>query len=296
MKIDRLISIIMFLNNRKRVTAKELAAKYEVSIKTIQRDIDTIDKAGIPIVSYKGQDGGYEILNTYKINNSAMKKEDIYLITKLLEGLSTTYNSKEIVNLKEKFIAIENNSPSNNKLIFDFSPWGNTNKTKEKISLIDEALSTKRKLSFDYNNLNGEHSSRIVEPIKLIFKNYNWYLYAYCISKDANRIFKVRRMSSLELNDNFSNNHEFICDNLFSNITDNATNIELKVSNSFIKRIDDYFDDYELNGTILTVSLPIDEWLYSFILGFGNEAEVIKPLYLRETIKKRIESMYFLYK
>lgn len=103
-------------------------------------------------------------------------------------------------------------------------------------------------------------------------------------------------MSNLELNDNFSNEHEFISDNLFSNRTDNVTNIELKVSNSFIKRIDDYFDDYKLNGNILTVSLPIDEWLYSFILSFGNEAEVIKPLYLRETIKKRIESMYFLYK
>ncbi|MGL4570668.1 MAG: helix-turn-helix transcriptional regulator [Clostridium sp.] len=295
MKIDRLISIIIFLNNNKRVTAKELSKKYEVSIKTIQRDIDAIDRAGVPIVSYKGQDGGYEILSDYKINNSAMKKEDIYLITKLLEGLSTTYKSKDLAVLKEKFIAI-NNKSSNNTLLIDFSPWGNNDKTKEKISQLDDALSSNRILSFNYINLKGEHSMRTVEPINLIFKNFSWYLYAYCTDKCADRVFKVKRMKDIKLKGDFIHSHEFVPNNIFQNRTYNLDTIKFKIFPNFIKKIDDFFDDYELNNEILTVSLPIDEWLYSFILGFGHDVEVISPNYLREEIKKRILSMNNLYK
>ncbi|MEG2108594.1 helix-turn-helix transcriptional regulator [Clostridium sp.] len=295
MKIDRLISIIMFLNNNQRVTSKELSKKYEVSIKTIQRDIDAIDRAGVPIVSYKGQDGGYEILSDYKINNSAMKKEDIYLITKLLEGLSTTYKSKDLAALKEKFIAI-NNKSSNNTLLIDFSPWGNNDKIKDKISQLDDALSSNRILSFNYINLKGEHSLRTVEPMNLIFKNFSWYLYAYCKDKCADRVFKVKRMKDIKLKGNFIPSHESVPNNIFQNRTSDVDTIKFKIFPNFIKKIDDYFDEYELNNEILTVSLPIDEWLYSFILGFGHDVEVISPSYLREEIKKRILSMNNLYK
>lgn len=297
MKIDRLISIIMFLNNRNRVTAKELAERYEVSIKTIQRDIESIDMAGVPIVSYKGQDGGYEILDNYKINSSAMNKEDVYLITKLLEGLGSTYSSQDISSLKEKFIAIGDNENSSNKFIMDFSPWGNENKTKEKLTLLDRCFIEKREVKFEYCNLNGEHSKRRVEPLKLIFKSFSWYLYAFCLEKEDTRIFKVKRMRNIQIGDEFYNEREIDTSKLFNDRENNIVNVKLKVSNNFLKKADDYFDEYELDkGNIIKFSFPLDEWIYSMILGFGSEVEVLEPLTLRESIKNKIKDMNNIYK
>ena len=96
MKIDRLISIIMILNNKERVTAKELSKKFDVSIKTIQRDIETIEMAGIPIVSYKGHEGGYEIIEGYRVNKASMTKNEVALLKNLLDGINETYRNKDV--------------------------------------------------------------------------------------------------------------------------------------------------------------------------------------------------------
>lgn len=140
MKIERLISIITILNNRGRTTAKELSDRFEVSVKTIQRDIMAIDGAGIPIVSYQGKDGGYEILESYRVSGSVMSSDDVYIISELLNGLGKSYNSEHLENLIEKFKTIDTKETSNRMLI-DFSSWGNGNKTKKKLELIDRAFS-----------------------------------------------------------------------------------------------------------------------------------------------------------
>lgn len=290
----------MYLNNRGRVTAKELADKYEVSIKTIQRDIESIDRSGVPIISYKGQDGGYEIIDKYKISSSAMKKEDVYLITKLLEGLNSTYNSKDIITLKEKFKAIESKEDFSDKFIMDFSSWGTGDKTKKKLEIIDKGFSAKKTIFFEYINLNGEISNRVIEPLRLVFKSFNWYLYGFCLKKNDNRIFKVRRMNNLELGEKFYSDRSINLAPLFNDREDNVIDIKLKITDSFTKKLDDYFDEYELtskDGTnILNISLPLDEWVYGMILGFGNQAEVMAPLSLRKHIKGKIEEMNKIYK
>ncbi|MGL4109222.1 helix-turn-helix transcriptional regulator [Clostridium sp. LP20] len=302
MKIDRLISIIMTLNNKGRVNAKELANRYEVSIKTIQRDIEAIDRAGIPIVSFKGQDGGYEIMDNYKINNTVMNKGDIYLIATLLEGLGKSYDSQEINSLKEKFEVVNGKryDDKNIRLIVDFSAWGNGDKTRNKLSIIDRALKESKRLEFYYNNLNGESSHRTVEIIKLIFKGFNWYVYAYCLKKESGRLFKVRRMNNLIIKDKYNEDRNINLDDLFSNREDNIIEIKLKCTNEFCEKIDDYFDDYKIikdkEKNIVEVSLPEDQWLYSMLLGLGDEVEVMEPLVLRELIKNKIYKMYSIYK
>lgn len=99
MKIDRLISIIMALNNKEKVTAKELSEKFNVSIKTITRDMRTIEEAGIPIISYRGYDGGYGIIDTYKVNKASMTKGEVTLLKSLLDGINETYKNKEVISL-----------------------------------------------------------------------------------------------------------------------------------------------------------------------------------------------------
>ena len=123
MKIDRLISIIMILNNKERVTAKELSERFEVSIKTIQRDIETIEMAGIPIVSYKGHEGGYEIIEGYRVNKASMTKNEVALLKNLLDGINETYRNKDVLSLINKLEVIDSNSTEGNRFIIDFSRW-----------------------------------------------------------------------------------------------------------------------------------------------------------------------------
>lgn len=301
MKIDRLINIIMTLSQRGRISAKELSEKYEVSLKTIQRDIDAIELAGIPIVSYKGKNGGYEIIENYKIVNGVINKKEMDLIYKLLDGLGKSYETNEVENLKNKISIGRNEKFNEGKIYIDFSGWGKSDNTKEKLKRIDRALDEERVIEFTYNNLKNEESRRVVEPIKLIFKSYNWYLYAYCLEKEDYRIFKVRRIKELEVKnipyskrgDNFLH--------IFNDRTEKLIDIKFKCGRDFLKRIDDYFDEYiiiddESDNKILVVTLPEDEWLYSLFLGFGGSIEVLEPIHFRNSIKNRIEKMVNVYK
>ena len=297
MKIDRLISIIMTLSNSEKVTATELAKKYEVSVKTIQRDIESINAAGVPIVSYRGQDGGYGILDTYKIKNSSMNNNDLYLINTLLDGITKIYDSREINNLKEKFSVIVDSEIVSSNLYVDFSPWGDECKTREKLKLLDKAFNEKRIINFDYNNLKGEMSNRSVEPLKLIFKGFSWYLYAFCLEKKDTRIFKLKRMRELKLGNTYDSTRTVNLEELFGNRVDNLKKFKLKVKDSFLKKIDDYFEEYEvIDDNIITVILPLDEWVYSMILSFGSEVEVIEPIDFRKEIIRRIQDMNNIYK
>lgn len=296
MKIDRLMSIIMVLNNRGRITAKELAKKYEVSVKTIQRDMEAIERAGIPVASYQGKDGGYEILKDYKIDRSSLSREDVYLITKLLEGLSSTYQVAEISALKEKFVAIGSSPSKRDQLIVDFSSWSNQDKTKQKLGMIHQAFLEKKQVVFSYHNLQGQVSYRTVEPVKLVFKGFNWYLAAYCVEKAAMRLFKVKRMRNIAFGASCPMLRDFPAEELLNDRNDQITNMRFKISKSFLNKIDDYFDEYTFVAEeIVEVSLPLDEWLYSLILGFGSSVEVLRPPELRQEIKKRIAAMIGIY-
>lgn len=296
MKIDRLISIILWMNGRGRVTARSLAEKYEVSIKTIQRDIDAIDRAGVPIVSYKGRDGGYEIEKNYRIDHSVMKRQDGQLIAKLLEGLGRTYNFRELDYLKEKFSVFDGEKTTQSRFLIDFSSWGDETKTREKLRRVDRAFNERRLLVFSYYNLHGERSRRIVEPLKLVFKYYNWYLCAFCRGKEAPRLFKVRRMREIEMGESFGVERQIDLGALFRERTDRLTKVKLKISEELKMKIDDYFESYTMpDADTIEVELPMDDWLFRLILGFGADAEALAPESLRDRIKREIKAMAGIY-
>lgn len=189
----------MILNNKERVTAKELSERFEVSIKTIQRDIETIEMAGIPIVSYKGHEGDYEIIEGYRVNKASMTKNEVALLKNLLDGINETYRNKDVLSLINKLEVIDSNSTEGNRFIIDFSRWGNSSELTDKINIIDNAISQNRCVEFKYNNSNGESSNRKIEPYKIIFKALNWYVYGYCTLKNDMRVFKLTRIKNLEI-------------------------------------------------------------------------------------------------
>lgn len=301
MKIDRLISIIMILNNKERVTAKELSEKFEVSTKTIQRDIETIERAGIPIVSYKGHEGGYGIIESYRVDRASMTKNEIELLKNLLEGINETYKNEEVLSLINKFTAIEVNKGENrNNFIIDFSRWGKSGELTDKINILDNAIMKGRYIKFDYNNINGESSNRKIEPYKIIFKALNWYIYGYCTLKNEMRVFKVSRIRNLVLDGEFIY-REVRTNNLFKEPEFETIEIIFRVKKEIRILLDDNFPTYEIineddKNITIKINTPYNNWVYSMILGFGDNIEVLEPKFLREKIISKIKAMNNLYK
>lgn len=303
MKIDRLVSIIMILNNKEKVTAKELSEEFEVSTKTIQRDMEIIAKAGIPIVSYKGHQGGYGIIDGYKVNKSSMTGDESNLLKKLLVGINKCYENKEATALINKLEVInpEKYSSLNDRLIIDFSTWGKSKELTDEMNIIDEAVKNKNPIEFDYINGSGEKTSRQIDPYKIIFKSLAWYVYGFCNLKNEMRVFKVNRMENIKVrNENFIYN-EKLMDDLFIEKEIEKIQVTIKIPSKMKEMIKEGFPEHKLieekDGFIIAIiKVPSGKWIEGMILSFGDCIEVLTPLDLRKSIKEKINNMNKLYK
>ncbi|MBK1813496.1 YafY family transcriptional regulator [Clostridium sp. YIM B02505] len=303
MKIERLITIIMMLINKKRVTAKELAEFFEVSVRTVQRDIDAINIAGIPIVSYKGYEGGYEILEGYKIDNNFVTEKEYDLLLKLLKGLENVYDDPVVKGMTEKLKAVKVNENINidKNFIMDFSHWGNSKRVKTKVSLIRDAIDMKCTIKFYYVDLNGKGTDREIEPHTLILKVNTWYVYGFCKLREDFRLFKLTRIGELEKTENAFVPKNIENHNVLTEKESNYIDLKLKFHPSCMNRLDDYFEIEEMSlqedGDILVaVSYPEDEWVYSMLLSFGDKVEIIEPSHIKEIILERVRNILNKYK
>lgn len=303
LKIDRLITIIMMLINKKRVTAKELAEFFEVSVRTIQRDIDAINIAGIPVVSYKGYEGGYEILDGYKIDNNFVTEKEYDLLIKLLKGLENVYDDPVVKGIVEKLKAVKANDNINidKNFIMDFSHWGNSKRIKRKVSIVRDAIDMRCTLKFYYVDLNGKGTDREIEPHTLILKGNTWYVYGFCKLREDFRLFKLTRIGNLETTENVFIPKDIESHSLLTEKGSNYIDLKLRFHPSCMNRLDDYFEMekmiFQEDGYILVeVSYPEDEWVYSMILSFGDKVEILEPSHVKEIILERVKNILNKYK
>lgn len=206
MKLDRLLAITMLLLNRGKVTGKALADHFEVSLRTIYRDLEAINRAGIPIVSYSGIAGGYEIMERYRLDRQFLNLSELQSIVVALNGMRTALDDREIGTLLDKVGTLLSRTEQGlvaqavDQLIVDFNPWhGSDNEgQKLKMELLREAIRDMRIVRLVYLNADGEETERTVEPMGLVLKGYVWYLHGYCLLRDDYRIFRLSRMRRAE--------------------------------------------------------------------------------------------------
>ena len=303
MKIDRLVSIIMILNNKDKVTAKELSEKFEVSTKTIQRDMEIIERAGIPIVSYKGHQGGYGIIDGYRVSKASMTGDEVNFLKKLLMGINKSYENKEATTLINKLEVVkpEKYSTINDRLVIDFSTWGKSGEIADEMNIIDEAIKNRNPIEFDYINGGGEKTSRKVEPYKIIFKSLAWYAYGFCTLKNEMRVFKVNRMKNIKVKKEKFIYNEKLIDDLFIEKEIEKIQVTIRIPSKMKEMIKEGFPEYKLieekDGFIIAIiKVPCGKWIEGMILSFGDCIEVLTPLDLRKSIKEKINSMNKLYK
>ncbi|MCX7710014.1 MAG: YafY family transcriptional regulator [Clostridia bacterium] len=311
MKLDRLLAITMLLMNRNRVDAKELAEQFEVSVRTIYRDIDAINQAGIPVVSYQGVNGGFGIMENYRIDRRVLSADDLMSIISALNGVSAVIDDRKMSNTLEKIKGLvpegelSRIKKTSEQIIFDFGYLGYSRFQKDKFNQIKKAIEDQRIIKFHYSSASGSSMERSVEPMNMILKGYAWYLYGFCLIRKDFRMFRLSRMRNLRINEEKFALRErpfedFDWDGLPGQEIE-PTEITLKFSPKVRVKIEDFFGAEAVeecpDGFLLVrTSYPVDDWVYGFILGYGENVEVLEPEDLRRVIKEKAEKIATIYK
>ncbi len=302
MKLERLLAIVMKLLNKDQVTARELAEEFEVSVRTIQRDMDSINMAGIPIVSTKGVNGGYSIVKEFKIRNGFLKEDEHELLMTALNGVLKAYGDQQLQHIIDKLNVLKATSRQNKRstIQLDFSGWGKAEKRSEKVQILKEAIESQRVVSFTYIDMNGNHSVRKVEPLTLLLKLNKWYVYAYCLLRNDFRLFKLGRMREVNVLQEKAATHVDIPSIPSYHQGGKEVTLTLKFSKHALNQLEDFFEFEDLqfgeDGLFyLTETFPEDEWIYRMLLSLGDEVEVLKPDHVRHMLKERAKKIYDLY-
>jgi len=294
MQINRLFSIVYILLDKKTITAKELSERFEVSVRTIYRDIDTLSIGGIPIYTNKGKGGGISLIDNFVLNKSVLSEKEQNEILMSLQSL----NAMKFLDVEPvlKRLSTIFNKESTNWIDVDFSRWGSADDEKEKFNIIKTAILSTKIISFDYFSSYGEKTLRTVEPLKLVFKGQDWYLYGFCRLKSEFRIFKITRIRNMNLlNETFERDIPIdIWGEGDKSYKSKMVTLILKINERMAYRIYDEFHEENIvknpDGSFnVTANFPEGDWIYGYVMSYGEYAEVIEPKDIREIIKRKFQ-------
>lgn len=287
---NRLFEIVYILLQKKKATAKELADRFEVSTRTIYRDVEILSRANIPIYAIKGKEGGISLLDEYVLNKTILSEEEQSQILFALQAMRTvTGEEKDIL---EK-LSLLFHKTIDNWIKVDFSNWGKENVQEEKFNIIKTAILNRNQLEFFYYNSNGDKSKRIVEPLQIWFKDKSWYLMSYCKQKEDYRVFKITRIKEIKiLQEHFE--RDLPKESKEEAYMLEMISIELEVSKEMAYRVYDEFEGEQITkkedgNFIVKVEYPVNEWVYSYLLSFGEYIKILSPDSVKNMIKDKLE-------
>jgi predicted DNA-binding transcriptional regulator YafY len=295
MKINRLLEITLILLNKGTVTARELADRFDVSTRTIFRDIDVLSTAGVPVYTNKGRGGGVSLLEEFAISKVMLtphEKDSLLLALKTLQAA----RYPEIDSFLDKIGAVFKNTGSTDWISIEFSSWGADPDEEYKLRDIKQAVLESRLVAFDYINAQGIKSRRSLEPMYLLFRDRYWYIWGYCLAREDFRMFRISRIRNMELT-----NSRFVRRPLPEIRKDQSSDYQIKLVTLDLRfqpealhRLYDEFADDQIvrnaDGTFsVTVTYPEDEWVYGRILSFGPYVEVLGPEHIRTIVREKMQ-------
>lgn len=301
MRVNRLLSILLIISNKGIVTGQELADHFEVSLRTIYRDIDKICEAGIPIASNGGKGGGFYIMENYNLNNLFLDKNELQALMPLIDNFKFLFGKNQQFN--DVALKLENicdkDKDVNNSLSINMSHFTMEEELKEYLFFISKAIEDNKLLEFNYINRRMEYSRRVVEPMKITFSRGEWYLIGFCQNRNHYRKFKLLRVRNIKLGDEF--NKRLITDEELEKELKGEYNIKsikvvLKFSSRIKEHLIEHFSKDKINTTedgslIVEEHYPHEEGLIKFILSFGQDCEVLEPGYLICEIREYLKEM-----
>jgi len=299
MKENRYFQMIYLLLEKGKMTAPELADYFEVSIRTIYRDIDILSSAGIPIYATQGKGGGIAIQDSYVLKKSLLSEQEQKQILMALQGIRVLED--EQINMLLSKLSSVFQRQQGNWLEIDFSTWTKSGAGKHNFQLLQSAIWKSRIVSFSYYSGKGEQTKRIIEPHKLVFKTSDWYLYGYCTLRKDFRFFKLTRIRDLKLQDaefmRETPEHIFERSDEFEMKTVQVTLLfDAGMSHEVYEKFDEEVSEQADGSLLVTTILPDNELLYSYVLSCRERVEVLSPPYVRDNVRKRVRKMLEIYK
>lgn len=283
MKIDRLLETVVLLLKHESVTARQLAGRFGVSVRTIQRDMESLSVAGIPISSSTGAAGGYAILPSYKLANQFINRDDFRLLIMALQGLKSSYGHERIEPILDRYLAM---AQDHGRISVDYSVTQEGQGVQEVLRIIENAIHTNTEIAFTYQNVHGVETKRTVQPLQLKFKWYAWYLYAMDTGRGAMRTFKVARMVQVAAN----GTHFTPAKEAYVMVAEEEAAylrrcewVTLSCAAENLPLVKEYFADtvVELRddgGFYVRFRVPLDEPMWkALILGMGSRVKVEAP-------------------
>lgn len=305
MKIDRLLAITVLLLNRGRLSAKELADRFEVSSKTIYRDMDTLCQAGIPIVAHQGISGGFEIMEHYMIDKYWLSAEEMSALVTAVKGMSSALDDQQMGILLEKVKALLHRVEQGlddeyrrEPVVMDFQPWGQRQGLKPAVSLLKKAIQEKRRVVMEYIDHQGNTERRTIEPASLILKGNIWYVQAFCLEREDHRLFRLSRMQDITMLSEmyeprpWPGKERLEWDSSWSSALEQETVLLFEAAAR--QRVADMFPPEQVtvnpDGSFrVHVLYKLDEWFYGMILSFGDQVLVEQPGEAAEEVKRRAQ-------
>ena len=300
MKIDRLIGILSILLQEEKTTAPELAERFEVSRRTINRDIVDLCKAGIPIRTAQGTGGGISIMDGYRMDRTILTSKDMQMILAGLRSLDSVSGSQYYGQLMEKIQTGSSEFISGrDSMLIDLSSWYKGS-LAPKIDVIQSAIENRHLIEFKYYAPSGE-SNRRIEPYYLVFQWSSWYVWGWCLNRKDYRLFKLNRMDRVAETDK-----EFVCRNApmpdlsTEKIFPGGIRVKALFTLDMKWRLVEEFGPHCFTETddgrlLFTADYTDMENLVTWLMTFGAKAEVIEPAEARDIIRRNAEETLKIY-
>lgn len=302
MRTDRLYAITVYLLNHGKTSASELARKFEVSLRTIQRDIDSLCEAGIPIAAETGSAGGYYLMDSFRMDAQTATEEDYSYILTALKGFSTAMDSPGIDAAVEKIAALT--KKRDDSVVLDFSVLREVD--NHLMQTLQDAIKRKKTVRFNYTNAENIAGVHIVEPIAVIYRWYAWYLLAYSTVKNDYRTYKLVRMNGLEMTESdFTKEHndtDTILKECSKNTSQKTTEIQVHCKPEARAKAIEYLNgkitaEYSNGECDMTLHvIETEHFWFGKILSLGDGIVIKEPEHIRQRIIEAAEKLLSLYK
>lgn len=287
MQTDRLFKIVYLLLDRGSITAAELAARFEVSKRTILRDVDALAAAGIPICTTQGKGGGISLMDGFVLNKTALTESEQNEILMALQSLdAVNYPNNALSKLSVLF-----RRDVADWIEMDFSRWGQRTLENERFACLKNAILSCTAMEFKYVSSYGETTRRNVYPLRLVFKSKAWYLQGFCTDKQDYRTFKLNRILHLSSTDESFSRENYSPPAIEDAQTtpESLVAVELLFAPHYAYRAYDEFDagciERSDDGSLyVRAGLPEDAWLYGFLRSLGSGVEVLSPPRVKENL------------
>ncbi len=291
-----LFEVLYIILDRKKVTAGGLAKHFGVSVRTIYRWIEQLCVAGIPLYMTKGKGGGIAAAEGFVLDKAllsdAEKKHVLYALDSLqtAQSFSGQQSDKDLEKARTKLKSVFN-TDAPEWIEIDFSSWNNSAQSAKTFELLKTAIIERHPVLFDYYGTNGQITTRVVEPWRLVFKEQAWYMFGFCLLRNDERFFKISRIRNISMK-NGSCILPFKKGKLFGGegiAKENTITVKARIEGSFMFRLLDEFPEDSLekqkDGSVITsFRLPDEPWIYSYLLSFGEHLEVLEPEQVRKNI------------